>query len=101
MFMRPIKPENLREESLGRATLARIEGLVSLINQGLIESYNEGKNWQFAYNSQRVDTLTNSERLKLKNLFEEAGYQVSFDLGAPYDEKPIEIVVAYDTRKKD
>ncbi len=98
--MRPIRPENLRKKSFDKANLDRIKGLVSIINQGLVESYNEGENWQFAYNSQRVDNLTNPERLKLKTLFEKVGYKVSFDSGVAYDEKPTEIVISYDTREK-
>lgn len=99
--MGPIKISDLRTKALEEVSMNELKGLVTKINQGLLESYEEGKNWQFAYNSQRVDDLTNSARLKLKDLFEEAGYEVSFDSGVAYDEKPVEIVVSYDTRKKD
>lgn len=97
--MDPIKPSDLKKKALAEVKIDNLSGLVAAINKCLLESYDEGKGWQFAYSSQRIDHLTNAEKLTLKNLFEKEGYQVIFDAGPAYDEKPEEIVVTYDTRK--
>jgi hypothetical protein len=93
--MEPIKPENLKNADPNFISETRISGLVTTINAGLLSSYVENDNSMFTYYSERVEELQPRERTKLKKIFEEAGYNVSFDSGTAYDTKPLEIVVKY------
>ncbi|MEI7719099.1 MAG: hypothetical protein WCI72_04480 [archaeon] len=96
-----IKPLNLHEIKRIDANSIleqKLVGFITQINTGLAESYSEGKDWQFTYASVSVEDLGNRERLRLQKLFLDAGYNVSFDNGVPYDESPTRIIVQHDTR---
>ena len=97
--MQPIKVKDLNKESKRRAESKKVSALVEIINDKLLLSYSKYKTGaEFAYASFPTAGYSNAEKELVKEEFLKAGFEVSLDRGAPYDEKPEEIVVCYDTR---